>query len=46
MTGIFLWNIVSYDVLGVHYWSSSGSGSYRDGHVADAIRNYNNGLRG
>ena len=46
ITGIFLWNIVSYDVLGVHYWSSGSSGSYRDGRVADAIRNYNNGLRG
>ncbi|KAF8071087.1 UBP4 [Scenedesmus sp. PABB004] len=30
ISAIFLWNIISYDVQGIHYFSSSDQGSYRD----------------
>ncbi|KIY93651.1 hypothetical protein MNEG_14310, partial [Monoraphidium neglectum] len=43
--GIFLWNIISYDVVGIHYLSSSNSGSYRDTAISNALRSYNLGVR-
>ncbi|WIA11873.1 hypothetical protein OEZ85_011959 [Tetradesmus obliquus] len=45
VNGIFLWNIISYDVLGIHYFSSSNQGSYRDNTVAATISRHNAGVR-
>lgn len=45
VNGIFLWNIISYDVLGIHYFSSSNQGSYRDQTVAGVITNHNVAVR-
>lgn len=45
VSGIFMWNIISYDVLGIHYMSSSNQGSYRDYTVASMITNYNANVR-
>lgn len=41
-----MWNIISYDVLGVHYFSSSNQGSYRDNTVASMVTNHNSQNRG
>lgn len=46
VSAIFLWNIISYDVLGIHYFSSSNQGSYRDDTVASTITRHNSGVRG
>jgi hypothetical protein len=40
-----LWNIISYDVQGIHYMSSSSEGSYRDSTVVNMITTHNRGLR-
>lgn len=40
-----MWNIISYDVLGVHYMSSSNQGSYRDNQVAGMIAGHNSQVR-
>lgn len=44
--GIFLWSIISYDVTGVHYFSSSSSGSYRDTQISNELRSHNLAQRG
>lgn len=41
-----MWNIISYDVLGIHYFSSSNQGSYRDNQVASLIAGHNSQVRG
>lgn len=46
VSAIFLWSITSYDALGIHYWSSSSSGTYRNPTVASTVLSYNEGLRG
>ncbi|KAF6265946.1 hypothetical protein COO60DRAFT_770702 [Scenedesmus sp. NREL 46B-D3] len=43
--GIFLWNIISYDVLGIHYMSTTNQGSYRDNIVSTTITRHNAGVR-
>jgi hypothetical protein len=45
VSAIFLWNIISYDVMGIHYYSSSSSGSYRDASIASALTGHNANLR-
>lgn len=45
VSAIFLWNIISYDVLGIHYYSSSSSGSYRDTSIARDITGHNEDIR-
>jgi hypothetical protein len=40
-----MWNIISYDVLGIHYFSSSNQGSYRDNQVAGMIAGHNAAVR-
>ena len=40
-----MWNIISYDVLGIHYFSSSNQGSYRDDFVASKITQHNQSVR-
>jgi hypothetical protein len=45
VNAIFLWNIISYDVLGIHYFSSSDQGSYRDNTVTASITRHNAGVR-
>lgn len=45
VNAIFLWNIISYDVLGIHYFSSSNEGSYRDNTVASQITQHNSQVR-
>jgi hypothetical protein len=46
VSAIYMWNIISYDVLGVHYMSSSNQGSYRDNQVAGMIAGHNAAVRG
>jgi hypothetical protein len=46
VSAIYMWNIISYDVLGVHYMSSSNQGSYRDNQVAGMIAGHNQRVRG
>jgi hypothetical protein len=46
VSAIYMWNIISYDVLGVHYFSSSNQGSYRDNTVASMVTNHNSQNRG
>lgn len=46
VSAIYMWNIISYDVLGVHYFSSSNQGSYRDNQVAGMIAGHNAAVRG
>jgi hypothetical protein len=40
---IFLWSIISFDVTGVHYFSTApgGGGSYKDANITAAIRAHN-----
>jgi hypothetical protein len=45
VNAIFLWNIISYDVLGIHYFSSSDQGSYRDNTVTSMVTRHNAGVR-
>jgi len=45
VSAIYMWNIISYDVLGIHYFSSSNQGSYRDSTVASIITNHNSAVR-
>jgi hypothetical protein len=45
VNAIFLWNIISYDVLGIHYFSSSNQGSYRDNTVTASVTRHNAGVR-
>jgi hypothetical protein len=46
INAIFLWNIISYDVQGIHYTSSSNEGSYRDNTVTAMITSHNQWARG
>jgi len=46
VSAIYMWNIISYDVLGVHYFSSSNQGSYRDNTVVSMITSHNRNVRG
>jgi hypothetical protein len=46
VSAIYMWNIISYDVLGIHYMSSSNQGSYRDNQVAGMIAGHNAAVRG
>jgi hypothetical protein len=46
VSAIYMWNIISYDVLGIHYFSSSNQGSYRDNQVAGMIAGHNAAVRG
>lgn len=46
VSAIYMWNIISYDVLGIHYFSSSNQGSYRDNTVASMITSHNAQTRG
>jgi hypothetical protein len=45
VSAIYMWNIISYDVLGIHYMSSSNQGSYRDNQVAGMIAGHNAAVR-
>lgn len=45
INAIFLWNIISYDVQGIHYMSSSNEGSYRDQTVSSMITSHNQNVR-
>jgi len=45
VSAIYMWNIISYDVLGIHYFSSSNQGSYRDEFVASKIKSHNQSVR-
>ena len=44
--GAFLWNVVSWDVQGIHPASTSGEGSFRDDVIAGWIRQHNAEARG
>eukprot|EP00877_Chromochloris_zofingiensis_P005846 jgi/Chrzof1/15262/UNPLg00656.t1 len=46
VTAIYIWNIISYDIQGVHYMSTNNQGSYRDDYVSGLITSYNQGIRG
>lgn len=46
VSAIFLWNIISYDALGVHYFSTTSQGTYRDAAVAQIVTNLNQEVRG
>lgn len=41
VSAIFLWGIISFDVTGVHYLSTSPAGSYGDANITAAIRAHN-----
>jgi len=46
VSAIFLWNIISYDVLGIHRDSTTSQGSYRDYQVSSLLSNHNAEIRG
>jgi hypothetical protein len=46
VSAIFLWNIISYDVLGIHRDSTTSQGSYRDYQVSGMLTEHNAGVRG
>ncbi|KIZ04437.1 hypothetical protein MNEG_3525 [Monoraphidium neglectum] len=41
LSGVFLWNVVSWDVQGIHPASSSGEGTFKDEVISQQIREYN-----
>lgn len=43
--GVFMWNLVSWDVLGVHPLSFAGDGSgYKSRRVSDMVAQHNRGV--
>jgi len=45
VSAIFLWNIISYDVLGIHPLSTTNQGSYRDYQVSQTLADHNAAVR-
>jgi hypothetical protein len=41
ISGVFLWNVVSWDVQGIHPASSSGEGTFRDDVISGWIKEHN-----
>lgn len=41
LDGVFLWNVVSWDVQGIHPASSSGEGTFRDDLISSQIKEHN-----
>jgi len=41
ISGVFLWNVVSWDVQGIHPASSSGEGTFKDEIITQWIKDFN-----